>query len=161
MLDIDLWTVLWTGINLVILYLLMRRFLFKPVTAVMEQRAQAIQEGLDQAEKARQAMEEIQSEKESQLAKARSQADQIVGQARAQGQQEYARILSSAQSDARAIRESAQSQIEAERRQMVQDTRQQMAALALLAAARVSGKVLDEDSDRAMVEDFLNEAGDP
>ena len=96
MLDIDLWTVLWTGINLVILYLLMRHFLFKPVTAVMEQRAQAIQEGLDQAEKARQAMEEIQSEKESQLAKARSQADQIVGQARAQGQQEYARILSSA-----------------------------------------------------------------
>ena len=51
MLDIDLWTVLWTGINLVILYLLMRHFLFKPVTAVMEQRAQAIQEGLDQAEK--------------------------------------------------------------------------------------------------------------
>ena len=46
MLNLDPWTVLWTGINLVVLYLLMRHFLFKPVTAMMEQRTKAIEDGL-------------------------------------------------------------------------------------------------------------------
>ena len=50
MLNLDPWTVLWTGINLVVLYLLMRHFLFKPVTAMMEQRTKAIEDGLSQAE---------------------------------------------------------------------------------------------------------------
>ena len=53
MLNLDPWTVLWTGINLVVLYLLMRHFLFKPVTAMMEQRTKAIEDGLSQAEAAK------------------------------------------------------------------------------------------------------------
>ena len=131
MLNLDPWTILWTGINLVVLYLLMRRFLFKPVNAVMEQRAQAIQESLSQAEEAKQ-----------------------------QGQREYDRIISSAQADAQAIRSDAQVQLEAQRRQMLQEAQQQVAALALLAAAKVSGRSMDAQDDRDLVEDFLREAGD-
>ena len=59
MLNIDPWTILWTGINLVVLYLLMRHFLFKPVTAMMEQRTKAIEDGLSQAEAAKQAAQAL------------------------------------------------------------------------------------------------------
>ena len=81
MLNLDPWTILWTGINLVVLYLLMRRFLFKPVNAVMEQRAQAIQESLSQAEEAKQQAQALREENEAKLAQVRGQADQIVSQA--------------------------------------------------------------------------------
>ncbi len=160
MLNLDPWTVLWTGINLVVLYLLMRHFLFKPVTAMMEQRAKAIEDGLSQAEAAKQAAQALDQENEARLAQVRGQADQIVAQAKLQGQREYDQIISSAQADAQAIRADAQAQMEAERRQMLQDAQQQVAALALLAAAKVSGHAMDQEGDRDLVEDFLREAGD-
>ena len=160
MLNLDPWTILWTGINLVVLYLLMRRFLFKPVNAVMEQRAQAIQESLSQAEAAKQQAQALREENEAKLAQVRGQADQIVSQAKQQGQREYDRIISSAQADAQAIRSDAQVQLEAQRRQMLQEAQQQVAALALLAAAKVSGRSMDAQDDRDLVEDFLREAGD-
>lgn len=160
MLNLDPWTVLWTGINLVVLYLLMRHFLFKPVTAMMEQRAKAIEDGLSQAEAAKQAAAALDQENEARLAQVRGQADQIVAQAKLQGQREYDQIISSAQADAQAIRADAQAQMEAERRQMLQDAQQQVAALALLAAAKVSGHAMDQEGDRDLVEDFLREAGD-
>ena len=104
MLNLDPWTVLWTGINLVVLYLLMRHFLFKPVTAMMEQRTKAIEDGLSQAEAAKQAAQALDQENEARLAQVRGQADQIVAQAKLQGQREYDQIISSAQADAQAIR---------------------------------------------------------
>ena len=160
MLDLDLWTVLWTGINLVVLYLLMRHFLFQPVTNLMEQRTKAIEEGIAQAQKAKQAAQTLQEQSEAQLAQVRGQADQIVAQAKQQGQREYDQIIASAQADAQAIRTDAQQQLEAERRQMLQDAQQQVAALALLAAAKVSGHAMDQAGDQELVEDFLREAGD-
>lgn len=160
MLNLDPWTVLWTGINLVVLYLLMRHFLFKPVTAMMEQRTKTIEDGLSQAEAAKQAAQALDQENEARLAQVRGQADQIVAQAKLQGQREYDQIISSAQADAQAIRADAQAQMEAERRQMLQDAQQQVAALALLAAAKVSGRAMDQAGDRDLVEDFLREAGD-
>ena len=160
MLDLDLWTVLWTGINLVVLYLLMRHFLFQPVTNLMEQRTKAIEEGIAQAQEAKQAAQTLQEQSEAQLAQVRGQADQIVAQAKQQGQREYDQIIASAQADAQAIRTDAQQQLEAERRQMLQDAQQQVAALALLAAAKVSGHAMDQAGDQELVEDFLREAGD-
>lgn len=160
MLDLDLWTVLWTGINLVVLYLLMRHFLFQPVTNLMEQRTKAIEEGIAQAQKAKQAAQTLQEQSEAQLAQVRGQADQIVAQAKQQGQREYDQIIASAQADAQAIRTDTQQQLEAERRQMLQDAQQQVAALALLAAAKVSGHAMDQAGDQELVEDFLREAGD-
>lgn len=160
MLNLDPWTVLWTGINLVVLYLLMHHFLFKPVTAMMEQRTKTIEDGLSQAEAAKQAAQALDQENEARLAQVRGQADQIVAQAKLQGQREYDQIISSAQADAQAIRADAQAQMEAERRQMLQDAQQQVAALALLAAAKVSGRAMDQAGDRDLVEDFLREAGD-
>ena len=56
--------------------------------------------------------------------------------------------------------ERPEAQMEAERRQMLQDAQQQVAALALLAAAKVSGHAMDQEGDRDLVEDFLREAGD-
>ena len=70
MLNLDPWTVLWTGINLVVLYLLMRHFLFKPVTAMMEQRTKAIEDGLSQAEAAKQAAQALDQENEASLSQA-------------------------------------------------------------------------------------------
>ena len=160
MLDLDLWTVLWTGINLVVLYLLMRHFLFQPVTNLMEQRTKAIEEGIAQAQEAKQAAQTLQEQSEAQLAQVRGQADQIVAQAKQQGQREYDQIIASAQADAQAIRADAQQQVEAERRQMLQDAQQQVAALALLAAAKVSGHAMHQAGDQELVEDFLREAGD-
>ena len=160
MLDIDLWTVLWTGVHLIVLYLLLRHFLFKPVTKVMEERARAIEDGLAQAEQAKRAAQTLERENEERLAQVRSQADQIVSQARDQGKLAYDQIIASAQADAQAIRAGAQAQAEAERRQMLQDVRRQAVSLTLLAAARVSGQAMDRESDREMAEDFLREAGD-
>ena len=81
-------------------------------------------------------------------------------QAKARGEQEYQAILDQAQEDTRRMQEQAQAKNRADREKLMRSARQEVAQLAVLAAAKVTGQALDQDSDRAMAEQFLSEAGE-
>ncbi|MBQ1464018.1 MAG: hypothetical protein IIZ18_04330, partial [Ruminococcus sp.] len=49
MLDINIWNFIWTAVNLIILYILLRIFLFKPINKLMEDRTRSVQEDIDSA----------------------------------------------------------------------------------------------------------------
>lgn len=160
MLDIDIWTLVWTGVNLVVLYLLLRRFLFKPVTEVMDRRSAAIKDELNRAEQSQRKAEELLTDREAQLTKARTEAEEILNRAKEHGQLEYQAMLDEANERVRRMVSDAQARGQAERDQMLHDARQEVAALALLAAAKVAGRAMDSDADRAFVSDFLAEVGE-
>ena len=102
----------------------------------------------------------MRKEYEDQLAQAHAQAAKIVDQAKARGEQEYQAILDQAQEDTRRMQEQAQAKNRADREKLMRSARQEVAQLAVLAAAKVTGQALDQDSDRAMAEQFLSEAGE-
>ena len=134
MLDFQLSTILFTVVNVLVLYLFLRKFLFGRVTAILDQRQALVKEAVDSAEASR---------------------------ARARAQRAYDAKLRQAEADARKVEAAAQAQIASQRRDMLRGARREVASLALLAASKAAGKSVDSQDERALVDAFLSEVGDP
>ena len=119
-----------------------------------------MEQELSSAERQKVQAEELRKEYEDQLSQAHAQAAKIVDQAKVRGEQEYQALLEQAQEDTRRMQEQAQAKNRADREKLMRSARQEVAQLAVLAAAKVTGQALDQDSDRAMAEQFLSEAGE-
>ncbi|MDP4094252.1 MAG: F0F1 ATP synthase subunit B [Bacillota bacterium] len=150
---------LMVALNLVVLYLFLKRFLFKRVTQFMENRTNSIQEAIDNAEKNKSDAVEMKKKYEEQLKTANAQADSILNEAHAKAAREYDAIIASARKDAEAVVEKARAEIEREREQMLKDIKGQVAGLALAAASKVIEANMDNERNRALVDKFIDEAG--
>ena len=83
------WGIIWPIVNIVVFYLLLRKFLFGPVSEVMEKRKKMISSDLDDAAQTKAEAEEIKQEYEKNLAQAKDEAGQIVSDARTRAKNEY------------------------------------------------------------------------
>ena len=160
MLDFQLSTIIFTIINLLVLYLFLRKFLFGRVNAVLEERAKLIQEQLDAAEQGKAQVQALQDQYEEKLSGAREEAARIVSDAQLRAQRAYDDRVAQAGAESRRIQAEAEARIAAQRQEMLRGVRKEVAQLAVLAASQVARKDLDRETDRAMVEEFLSEAGE-
>ena len=147
--------IIWVFVDLLILFVLMKKFLFGPITQMLDDRAQQVSDTLDQADK--RLAEEQQTAHAAQLASAKQEAAQIIEEARTRGQQEYDRLVAEAQTAVQRLDEQAARRRESERTQMLREAKKEITALVLLTTAKVSRQKLNSDTDRAMIDDFLRE----
>lgn len=159
MLNIEGWDILWTIINLLLFFILLRVFLFKPVLKVMNDREQKIKDDLDSAEAAREESQELKEQYESQLADVQEEADKILTASKKSADREKAEIISGAHAEADRLIAEAQKTIERDKQEAIESAHNEIAGLAVLAAARVVSKNLDKESDRVYAEQFLSEVG--
>ena len=148
--------IIWVFVDLLILFVLMKKFLFGPITQMLDDRAQQVSDTLDQADKRLAEAEQQQTAHAAQLASAKAEAAQIIEDARARGQQEYDRLVAEARTAVQRLEEQSAQRRESERAQMLREAKK-LAALVLLTTAKVSRQTLDSDTDRAMIDDFLRE----
>ena len=158
MLNLD-WNIVWTIVNILVLFLLLKHFLFKPITEMMESRTAEIENNLKDAEDQKQKASELTAQYEEKLRGAHAEAAQIVSEARQRGQREYDAILKTAGQDAQKEQERARADMEREREEMLRGVQENVTELVLLTASELSQKELDEESDRKLVDSFLSEAG--
>ncbi len=161
MLSLSPSTIICTLINLLVLYLFLRKFLFGKVTAIMDARQKMIEHNIAAAEDQRTKAESMLSEYNEKMKDAQTEANAVMSTAKQRAEQEYQIILSKAQSDAKQLGEQAEKQIEQDRLAMVAGVRAEVADLALLAAAHVAGKTRGTQDDADLVESFLSEVGEP
>lgn len=154
MLEIDPYTILWTVVNLLVLYLLMRKFLFGPVNAILDSRAKSIEDGLSQARAQQEEAQKLRGQYEAQLAQSKEEAGQILAQARSQSDAMYQKAVEDAQAEARKLLEESQERSRRDRENMLRSVRQEVAGLAVIAAEKVAA-----NSNQA-IDAFLQEAGD-
>lgn len=158
MLNLD-WNIVWTIVNILVLFLLLKHFLFKPITEMMESRTAEIENNLKDAEDQKQKASELTAQYEEKLQGAHAEAAQIVSEARQRGQREYDAILKTAGQDAQKEQERVRADMEREREEMLRGVQENVTELVLLTASKLSQKELDEESDRKLVDSFLSEAG--
>jgi F-type H+-transporting ATPase subunit b len=145
--------------NLTLLYLLMRHFLFKPVTNFMENRTNKVQNDIDAAKRARTHAEELQAEYEAKLRDIQADGQKILQAARQRAETESADIVGKARDEAAEIIKAGRLAVEEERRIAEQRLRTQTADLTILAASRVLQENLDTVSNRKIVDRFLESVG--
>jgi F-type H+-transporting ATPase subunit b len=152
-------TFIWVIINLIILYLILRRVLFKPVTKFMEDRTNSIKADLENADRAKSEAALLLQEYKDKLSSARKEADSIVSDAHERAQNEYETILAAARKDSELLLKKAGEQVEQERQQMLKEMKNQVASLALAAASKVLEANMDNETNRKLVDKFIDEEG--
>ena len=153
------WGIIWPIVNIVVFYLLLRKFLFGPVAAIMEKRKEMISKDLMDAKAAKEEADQIKSEYEESLRKAKDEAGQIISDARERAKNEYQEKVKKANEEAAQIRQNAQKDIEAEKQQAIAGLQSEIAGIALMAAAKVVEKETGSEENEKILDDFLKEAG--
>ena len=160
MLEFHLSTILFTIINLLVLFFLLKKFLFGRVNAVLEQRAALVKSEISSAEENNRQAEALKAQYEGKLTDARHEAAKIVADAQNRAQRVYEGKMAEAETDAKRLRSEAEAQIAEQRDAMLRGARNEVASLALLAAAKVAQRSMDDADDRAFVDTFLSEVGE-
>ncbi len=145
-------------VNFVILLVLLRLLLYKPIQNMLGARKQKIQESLEYAERVKRDAAEQQKEFERKLEETRRETQAAAQAAQQVGEKEREAILAQAREDAQKIVAQAKEQIEFERKQMMADLHDDVVRLSLLAAQKVIGQALDDRAHRQLVNDFLAQA---
>lgn len=158
--SIDLWTIIMQWGNLLILLLLVKKFLFKPVMSVLEARENEIKNMYDEAENARSSANELKSEYTAKLNNARDEAEEIVKSAVKTAKTSSEEIISDAQDKAMAIMERANEKIEIERKTAINQAKNDLSDMALTIAGKVIERDINADDHNAMIDKFIEELGD-
>lgn len=152
-------TFIFAFLNLIILYVVLKKILFKPVTEFMENRTKSIQDSLDYAELQKKESLKMKEMYEKQLKEARTEGRKIVEECTVKAAKIYENLVDEAKAESQSIMDNARAEIENEREQMLKGVRNQVVSIALSAATKVMQENMDSKSNQAMVEKFLDEAG--
>ena len=148
---------IWTLVAFFITFLVLRKYAFGPLAELIEKRRTIVRENLEASERSRDEAQTLLDEYKQQLAAARREAGEIVERARATG----AELERQMREEATAQRErdiaAAKHAIEAETRQSIDQIKNQVADLTLLATEKVVGRALSESEGRRLVEEALAE----
>ena len=157
MLNFEFWSIFWAVLNILILFILLRIFLFKPINKMLDDRTQSIQKDIDDAENAKREAEELRQQYEDSISEAKEEAGKILREAHEYAEAERAEIIRKSHEEADEIVNSADETIENERRRVIQQAHVQIADLANEAASKVVSANLDDEKNRKLVDDFLSE----
>jgi len=146
----------WTMINLIVLYIVLKRILFKPVTEFMENRKNAISQQLEDSKKSSQKALQLKETYEKMIASVHTDADKILKEATKKAQKEYDEMIRQANADAKTLKEKAKEEIEMERTEMMKNMRSEIASLALEAASKVIEANMDTEANRKLVDEILD-----
>src|SRR3954464_12147149 len=153
------------GLGLMIWTLVLFRFTrwvlssvpFPKIQEALDKRANAISESIEAAERQRKESDELLTEYRARLAEARGQADEIMGPARQQARAAEAEAAAAGKERREELVEAAKRDIEAETRRSLDQIRQEVADLTVLATERVTRKSLNPDDQKRLVEEALSE----
>ncbi len=139
----------------VVLLLVLKGYLYAPITKALEERKAKIAKGLEDARQAAIARDNADAEAKKILDEARAEAAKIRQDAAVQAEEQAEAITAKAAEDAKAIVAAAHEEAEAERNRILADMRGQVAAVAVAAANKLVGAALDESRQRALIDDFF------
>lgn len=154
------WNIIWTFVDLIVLYVLMKKFLFARVQKVLDQRQEMIQGQMDYAKEqealANQNLQQAQETVENATKEAREKAQRILEAASKKEKEQ----LQASEEEAKRILILSRKQAEQERKKLLADTQDEMVTIAMLAARKAVGNNINEEKEKALFEDLLKKVGE-
>jgi F-type H+-transporting ATPase subunit b len=148
----------WTILTFLIVLWALRRFAFGPIQRMIDQRRDRIREALDEADKARNEARELRELTAKEREEAKLERERILDEARRQSQRLAEQAKERADADLKEQLEKNREELAAENARLREQIRRDVVELTLFAAEKVTGKVLDEDDQRRLIEETIEEA---
>lgn len=147
-------------INLIVLCLLLKKFLIKPVTDIMEKRKEMIEQGLTSARTSEREAGELKVQYEEALKNARNESCRIIDDAKKRADEERDRILAETDSQVSELMKRAEKNIEMEKEKAMLSLKTRIAEVALSASRKVTAELNRSEDDLSLYDQFLEKAGD-
>jgi F-type H+-transporting ATPase subunit b len=157
---VDFWTALAVLINTLLLYYVLKKFLFVPVMKMIEERQAEIDGMYLDAANARENALSMESEYKEKLSVAAETGANMVKEAVARGQLREEEIIRQANVQASAILEKASQDIALEKKKAINDAKDEISGIAMSIAEKVVGRELNGADHAALVDSFIDRLGD-
>lgn len=148
-----------TLVNLLVLYVILKKLLFKPVTKFVDDRNKKIQETIDTANLTKQEVEELKLQYQEQLRGAGEEGKKIIEEQRAQAVAEYSATINAAKKDARMLIDDARKEIEIEKEKALTSLKKEVGGLVITASEKVIKKNMDTETNKKLISEFLDDSG--
>lgn len=156
----NLWEILISLANLLILFVLFKKFLYKPVQNIMNQRQAQVDKIYDEAEQDRTAAKGMKQEYEARLNTAREEADTLVRNAVQTAQRKGDQIVAEANSKASHLKQKAEEEIAMEKKQMLLDVKSEISEMAVNIASKVVEREIQKKDHENFVDEFIRNVGE-
>jgi F-type H+-transporting ATPase subunit b len=149
----------WTLIIFVLLYFILSKFAFGPITAAVESREKALEDAIAAAKRDREAAAELLAEHQARIDSARGEAQTLIAEGRATAEKMRADLLEQTRREQQDMLERARREIETEKTRAIGELRREAVDLALAGASKVIEQNLESAKNRQLVESYLASIG--
>ena len=156
---VNLWTMVFAWLNLLILYFILKKLAFKPLTDMINSRQKEIDDMYSDAESSKDAAVKMKEEYEEKISHANEESEEILKNAVRRAQLKEEEILKEANSQAQRTLERAEEQIELEKKRALNEVKNEVSAMAIGIASAVIERDVSEDEHRELIDDFINNIG--
>lgn len=158
MLTISFFNILATVINILVLYLIVQKFLMKPMQNILEKREKLIQSNFEEARSAEADAKQLKAQYEESLMSAHEESLAIIDKAKVSAQAEYDNIVAQADEKAQKIVAKAHADMAIEKEQALKEVRNEVGDLIAMAVGKVAANNVSEETDKRFIEQFLADA---
>ena len=154
------WTIIFQILNLLLLMVLFKKYLFKPVTEILEKRQAEIEGHYQEAQQAETDAKAMKADYESKMAGARQEADRVIKTATESANAMSASIVEDARTQADQLKRRAQTEIDLERRRAFDEVKGELSGIALDIASQVIEREVNEKDHEAFINEFNKNVGE-
>ena len=158
--SINVWNILISLLNLLLIYLIIKKFLFKRVQKVMNERQSQVEKIYSDADESRNSANQMKQEYEQHLASARQEADAMIKNATQAAQRKSDEIVADANNQANHVKQKAEAEIEQQKKQMLKDVRSEISGLAVDIASKVVEREISQKDYDGFVDEFIQNVGE-
>ncbi len=157
---VNFWTMIFAWINLLILYIVLRKLLFKPVKNMIDSRQKEIDDMYSEAQSSLDSAKLMEAEYESKLEGAKAESEEILRSAVRRAELREEEILKEANAKARRTLERADEQVELEKKRAINEVKNEVSDVALAIAKAVIERDISGEDHNAIVDEFIDKMGD-
>jgi F-type H+-transporting ATPase subunit b len=148
---------IWTIVTFLIVFWALRRFAFGPIQGIIDKRRDTIRQALDEADKAREEARQLRESVREEREEAKAEREELLEETRRQAQEQARRARDEAGEDLQRRLEENAKAVEAENRKFREEIRRDVVELTLLASEKVTRKTLDEQDQRRLIDETIDE----
>lgn len=158
--SVNLWQIVVSLLNLVILFLIIKKFLYQPVKNVLKSRQDKIDEQNNKASEYLSNAERTKAELEAKLNDAENQADNILNEATVNAQRRKEKILDEARDEAESIIRQAKTNAELEMKKAESDIKTQIVDVSFELSKKIIEREIKEEDHHKLIDSFITQIGD-
>ena len=156
---VNFWTMIFACVNLLILYIFLKKLLFVPMKKMIDDRQKEIDDMYSDAESAKDGAAQLKNEYEEKISHAESESEEILKNALRRAQLKEEEILKGANEEASRVLERAEEQIALEKKRALNEVKNEVSSMAIGIASAVIERDVSESEHRDLIDDFINNIG--